>query len=142
MTIDVKLLVKHLQTSQGAKLIYDLDCEESKVLTDAIDGLWASLAKIDAIRNDIIARQSISWSRHIYPLVAALDEAGYPGVGHEEGRKKALADDEEIAGLKIRLKAAVDCLSEVLGTEEAAEAPDNIWDQAEALVDRERELGT
>jgi hypothetical protein len=44
--------------------------------------------------------------------------------------------------LHNRLKAAVDCLSEVLGTEDAAEAPDAIWDVAEALVDREREMGT
>ena len=55
-----------------------------KVLEDA-------LTKIDAIRNDIIGRQKIGWSSHVYPLVAALDEAGYPGMEYEIARA-ALGD--------------------------------------------------
>ena len=55
-----------------------------KVLEDA-------LTKIDAIRNDIIGRQKIGWSSHVYPLVAALDEAGYPGLEYEAARA-ALGD--------------------------------------------------
>lgn len=50
------------------------------------DTAQAALAKIDAIRNDIIARQTINWSAHIYPLVAALGEAGYEGVDYETAR--------------------------------------------------------
>ncbi len=50
----------------------------------------AALAKIDAIRNDIIGRQTINWSQHIYPLVAALGEAGFEGEGYEEARGKAV----------------------------------------------------
>ena len=50
-----------------------------------------ALTKIDAIRNDIIGRQKIGWSSHVYPLVAALDEAGYPGMEYEAARA-ALGD--------------------------------------------------
>lgn len=39
--------------------------------------------KVDAIRNDIVGRQGFHFSEHGYPLVAALQEAGYPGVGYE-----------------------------------------------------------
>jgi len=56
-----------------------------KVLEDA-------LSKIDAIRNDIIGRQKIGWSSHVYPMVAALDEAGYPGMEYEAARA-ALGDN-------------------------------------------------
>lgn len=31
--------------------------------------------------------QSVNWSEHIYPLVAALDESGHPGAGYEISRK-------------------------------------------------------
>lgn len=58
--------------------------ERVRVLEDA-------LTKIDAIRNDIIGRQKIGWSSHVYPLVAALDEAGYPGMEYEAARA-ALGD--------------------------------------------------
>ena len=50
-----------------------------------------ALTKIDAIRNDIIGRQKIGWSSHVYPLVAALGEAGYPGMDYEAARA-ALGD--------------------------------------------------
>lgn len=36
--------------------------------------LREALTKIDALRNDIIARQKIDWSAHVYPLVAILDD--------------------------------------------------------------------
>jgi hypothetical protein len=43
---------------------------------DRAEKLSIALAKINAIRNSIIGCQSINWSEHIYPLVAALNEAG------------------------------------------------------------------
>jgi hypothetical protein len=54
------------------------------------DKLRAALVKIDAIRNDIVGHQSIGWSRHIYPLVAALGEAGFEGEGYEAARAKVI----------------------------------------------------
>lgn len=47
------------------------------------DEARAALTKINAIRNSIVDSQTINWSTHIYPLVAALDAAGYEGVHYE-----------------------------------------------------------
>ena len=68
--------------------------ERVRVLEDA-------LTKIDAIRNDIIGRQKIGWSSHVYPMVAALDEAGYPGMEYEAARA-ALGDKTPNAKLSGR----------------------------------------
>lgn len=46
----------------------------------------AALQKINAIRNSIIAFQTINWSEHIYPLVAALEEAGIEGMDYPEAK--------------------------------------------------------
>lgn len=46
----------------------------------------AALRKIDAIRNSIVGLQAMSFSEHVYPLVAALNEAGYPGEGYTIAR--------------------------------------------------------
>lgn len=58
-------------------------------LINALPGLIAelrsareALTKISAIRDSIIGTQSVKWSEHIYPLVAALKAAGYEGAGH------------------------------------------------------------
>lgn len=45
-----------------------------------------ALAKINDIRNSIIGFQTINWSEHIYPLVAALEEAGIEGAGYPASR--------------------------------------------------------
>jgi len=46
-----------------------------------------ALLKINDIRNSIIGFQKINWSEHIYPLVAALDEAGIEGMGYPKARE-------------------------------------------------------
>lgn len=46
-----------------------------------------ALTKIDAIRNSIVGAQTINWSEHIYPLVAALDAAGFVGKPYPESRE-------------------------------------------------------
>jgi hypothetical protein len=46
----------------------------------------AALDKINTIRNSIIGLQTIDWSEHIYPLVAALGEAGFEGLDYDEAR--------------------------------------------------------
>jgi hypothetical protein len=49
--------------------------------------LEAAMEKINNIRNSIIGTQTINWSEHIYPLVAALSEAGLQGLPYPEARK-------------------------------------------------------
>lgn len=51
--------------------------------------LMRALDKINRIRNDIIGRQTVNWSAHIYPLVAALNEAGFEGLDHAEAKESA-----------------------------------------------------
>jgi hypothetical protein len=52
------------------------------------DELAEALAKINEIRNSIIGLQTINWSEHIYPLVAALNDAGFEGMPYDEARGK------------------------------------------------------
>lgn len=56
----------------------------------------AALRKINELRNSIVGSQSVGWSRHIYPLVAALNEAGYQGLEYEQARAK---ETGELVGL-------------------------------------------
>lgn len=42
-----------------------------------------ALTKISAIRDSIVGMQGFNFSEHAYPLVAALNEAGYDGAGYE-----------------------------------------------------------
>ena len=93
---------------QGQELIETK--EAIRGLRDAISlkqqriaDLEKSLSKIDAIRNSIIGYHKISWSAHIYPLVAALGEAGYKGIGYEEAKKQAITQIERIAKLEQKL---------------------------------------
>ncbi len=46
-----------------------------------------ALTKINAIRNSIIGLQTMNWSEHIYPLVAALNEAGFKGMDYPAARE-------------------------------------------------------
>lgn len=64
---------------------------DNAALRAEVERLREALTKIDAVRNDIIGRQRIGWSSHIYPLVAALDAAGYPGKSYEEAREELAA---------------------------------------------------
>lgn len=62
------------------------DCN-ARALDRENDRLRAALMKIDSIRNSIVGAQAANWSEHIYPLVAALEEAGYKGEPYESARK-------------------------------------------------------
>ena len=61
-------------------------------LMDAIaerDRLRVALESINQIRNSIVGTQTINFSAHAYPLVKALNDAGYTGLGYEEARSRA-----------------------------------------------------
>lgn len=73
----------------------------------------AALATINVIRNSIIGSQSINWSEHIYPLVAALNAAGFPGESYPVAREnfgtlaeRAFAAEAELAQARERIAAA------------------------------------
>jgi hypothetical protein len=51
-----------------------------------IERLNVLATKVDAIRDSIIGCQRVNWSEHVYPLVAALGEAGFEGQEYEAAR--------------------------------------------------------
>lgn len=51
------------------------------------EALAEALTKINDIRNSIIGLQTMNWSEHIYPLVAALNAAGFEGMSYPEARE-------------------------------------------------------
>lgn len=61
--------------------------EELVSALEELASVRAELSKINDIRNSIIGTQSINWSEHIYPLVAALEAAGFSGMEYDEARK-------------------------------------------------------
>ena len=72
--------------------------------------LRGGLTKISAIRDSIVGFQNVGWSEHIYPLVAALHDVGFDGVGYDEARKetRTLLDRAEAAeALADRLAVAL-----------------------------------
>lgn len=46
-----------------------------------------ALQKIDEIRNSIVGSTTVNWSEHVYPLVAALNEAGFAGIEFVKARE-------------------------------------------------------
>ncbi len=82
---------------------------KTMALVDEITRLRAALEKISAIRDSIVGTQSFNWSEHAYPLVAALNAAGFEGVGYKiasanlgtliEQIKSAEADNERLRDL-------------------------------------------
>ena len=66
----------------------------------------AALAKINAIRDSIIGAQNINWSEHIYPLVAALNEAGFQGTPHKVARENLGTLIEQVKAAEARAEAA------------------------------------
>jgi len=75
-----------------------------------VEGLEALAAKVNDIRNSIIGCQKINWSEHIYPLVAALEEAGIEGAGYPEAREyvgtmleRTLAAEESAEAAEARI---------------------------------------
>lgn len=65
--------------------------------------LKTALDKINAIRNSIVGSQSLNWSEHAYPLVAALEEAGIKGQPYPEARANLGTLLEQNASLKTEL---------------------------------------
>lgn len=52
-----------------------------------VEKLTTLAEKVDVIRNSIVGMQGFNFSEHGYPLVAALEAAGFRGVGYEIARK-------------------------------------------------------
>lgn len=77
------LLVEHGVAVAAYRLSEGLRKSQGERLAPA----EAALTKINAIRNSIVGLQTINWSEHVYPLVAALNEAGYSAMQYEDAKQ-------------------------------------------------------
>lgn len=113
-------------------------------LRDRCERMRTALFKINAIRNDIIARQSINWSRHIYPLVAALGEAGYEydGAAAEMSPKERNPDTKDGQHNAMRaerarvVKLAREAVNHLYGMNTVAEDDRSSYEAAKSLLHR------
>lgn len=78
----------------------------------------AALVKINEIRNSIIGTQSLNWSEHIYPLVAALEAAGVRGKPYPEGKAYYGQLMERLSAAEARVAELVALLTELLNHDE------------------------
>jgi hypothetical protein len=81
--------------------------DETRPTTDAAVSQRDALEKINQIRNSIIGTQTLNWSEHVYPLVAALQDAGFEGMSYPEGREyygtlieRAVKAEDEVQRLR------------------------------------------
>lgn len=91
--------------------------DENGALRARAERAEAALTKINEIRNSIVGSQTINFSEHLYPLVAALNEAGFAGLPYPEARANVgtlLARAERAEAEVHRLKGLL--LSETLCT--------------------------
>jgi len=101
-------------------LQYDIPLYPASVVTalqEEVGRLRTAIGKVNAIRNSIIGCQKMNWSEHIYPLVAALNEAGIEGQDYPEAREyvgtmleRTLAAEARANAAEQRLKEAVKVL--------------------------------
>lgn len=104
---------------------------ERQKLEEELALKWCTaLGKINRIRNSIVGYQNVNWSKHIYPLVAALEEAGYRGLGYEEARKSI---DAEAApqGLNAAAKWVLDAAQMLVDTAYSDGAKLNLYNALE-----------
>lgn len=73
-----------------------------------------ALRKINAIRDSIVGYQGFNFSEHAYPLIAALDEAGYKGMGYEIARENLGTLIEQATAAEARCAAALPLLRSAL----------------------------
>lgn len=75
--------------------------------------LREALTKINRIRNSIVAHQSCNFSEHVYPLVAALNEAGIPGMPYPEALAYFGPVTERAAKAELKLDQWQKCAAEL-----------------------------
>jgi hypothetical protein len=71
------------------------------------------LEKIHEIRNSIVGLQTVNWSEHIYPLVAALGEIGLNAEGYETSRPRFTTMLERTCAAEKKVKALQELIVEM-----------------------------
>ncbi len=93
----------------------------------------AGLRKINEIRNSIVGSQTVNFSEHIYPLVAALNEAGVAGLPYPEARAN-VGTLMERAG---RAEAQLAALRAAVGPLVGHYRPDGIYETIDTSAQRD-----
>lgn len=78
--------------------------ERAEIAEKERDEAWASLTKINDVRNSIVGAQTMNWSEHVYPLVAALEAAGVAGMPYPEARENVGTLIERATSAEARVK--------------------------------------
>ena len=101
--------------------------EQASVVTalqEEVGRLRTAIGKVNAIRNSIIGCQKMNWSEHIYPLVAALNEAGIEGQDYPEAREYVGTMLERTLAAEARANAAEQRLTEAVRLIESLAPPE------------------
>ena len=80
-----------------------------------------ALTKISAIRDSIVGMQWFNFSEHAYPLVAALNAAGFAGAGYEIARKNLGTLIEQRDAAEVARNSALSDLAQVKARLEGVE---------------------
>ena len=103
---------------------------------DELIALRKCTDRINEIRNSIVGFQTVNWSKHVYPLVAALDDAGIKGEGYEVSSEKATTILDDLKELRAELAT----LKEELRWRKPDEEPD--WSKANGYGELMLEVAT
>lgn len=122
---------KHVETWD----LSENDVTSLRMVVELLDQAWddatvlrLALKRIDEIRNSIVGAQTVNWSEHIYPLVAALEGAGYKGQSYETARENVGTLIERANKAEARAKGLEAALVKIAendaGNEQAHDWPD------------------
>ncbi len=93
-------------------------------LVAELKALRAMGDKINTIRNNIVGAQGVHFSRDIYPLVAALNEAGFEAKSYEDAREGVRRVNAAMLAVVTERDEARACLRAVFVWLDAVEADD------------------
>jgi hypothetical protein len=102
--------------SEGAVII-----DPDKHNRELVESLKAELSKyqelaetVNGIRNSIVGAQTVNWSEHIYPLVAALEKAGIKGLPYPKAMKNIGTILQRNANLEVKCSDLLEAVGGVI----------------------------
>lgn len=125
-------------------------CEKALAKARAeVERFRGALTKINEIRNSIVGVQGFNFSEHAYPLVAALNEAGFEGLPYPEAManvgtviERATKAEAEVERLRNGLSLTNEQLRRTAMHWRAAEEQSERTETQETISKRSRPAGT